>query len=173
MKSGHMVLDLKKIFDRCEEEGDCLLWQQGVNSHGIPFAQHLGKITNVRRLVLSFAKGVELSGSLVAIVRCGNKRCLNHEHILAMTRGSMVRRLAKAGMLDANSVCDRRRAASRTRPSNKINEQIAEQIRLDGGSQAQRALKFGVSQSLVAKIDRGVCWQPEAQGFSVFNMVAK
>lgn len=171
MKTGHIVLDLRKIADRCEEEGDCLIWQQGVNSHGIPFAQHNGRQQSIRRLVYQLAKGVELDGSILAIVKCGNSRCLNDGHILALSRGAFTRRMAKAGKMGVNSACDRRRIAAQNRPSNKINAAIAAQIRAASGSQMERAQQFGVSQSLVAKIDRGVCWAPLAAGSSIFNWV--
>lgn len=170
MKTGHIVLDLRKIADRCEEEGDCLLWQQGVNSHGIPFSQHNGKITNIRRLVYQLAKGIELDGSLLVVMKCENSRCLIHDHMLAISRMAFTRRMAKTGKMGVNSPCDRRRVAAQNRPSNKINAEIAAQIRAEPGTQMQRAKKFGVSQSLVAKIDQGTCWAPIAQGSSVFNM---
>lgn len=171
MKTGHIVLDMRKIEDRCEWHGDCLVWLQSVNGSGQPYASHDRKLVNVRRLVFQLTKGICLPKDLVVFMRCGNSRCLNSDHMLAMTRPTMNKRNAKAGLTRAVSACDGRIIAAKTRASNKINAEIADQIRCADGTVEQRAEAFGVSGSLVSKIDRYLAWAPIA-GASVFSMAA-
>src|SRR5574343_763991 len=158
MKTGHIVLDMRKIEDRCEWHGECLVWLQSVNGSGQPYSSHDRKLVIVRRLVFQLTKGICLPKDLVVFMRCGNSRCLNSDHMLAMTRPTMNKRNAKAGLTRAVSACDGRIIAAKTRASNKINAEIADQIRCADGTVEQRAEAFGVSGSLVSKIDRYLAW---------------
>jgi hypothetical protein len=81
-----MKFDLKTIRDRCEEEGDCWIWQQCVNSGGYPQASINGKQGQMVRRHAVLLSGRTLSGYRARVAdTCGNRLCCNPDHLRLRT----------------------------------------------------------------------------------------
>lgn len=171
MKTGHIVLTLALIRGRCESEGECLLWQQAVNTNGLPYAQHRGKVVNVRRLAWELANGEPLPRELVLGMSCGHSACLNLAHMQPMQRRQLQRKLAKAGKFSSPAARAARTAAARQRAV--LSMDAAREIRSSTERSADLAARFGVSLSTVQKVRQGIVWAESAvRQSSVFALAS-
>lgn len=75
-------MDLKKIRDRCREDGDCWIWAQAVNSTGYPQCSVNGKGgVLVKRLSLLASGKKPYRARCRVTSTCGEKLCCNPEHL--------------------------------------------------------------------------------------------
>lgn len=73
---------LKKIHDRCREDGDCWIWAQGVNSCGYPQFSHQGKGGQmVKRHVLMACGKKPIGKKNRATSICDKDLCVNPAHL--------------------------------------------------------------------------------------------
>lgn len=83
------------IFDRTIREGDCLIWQGGVQSRGYGVVFESGRVHLAHRVAYEAARGPIGAGMTIDHL-CRNKRCVNPNHLEVVTRGENVRRAAAA-----------------------------------------------------------------------------
>jgi hypothetical protein len=81
------IRTLDDLKARTAEVGDCWEWQCGYQNHGkTPAVVYIDKRMSGRRLALMLAKpGQKLDGKVV-IAKCGNHKCVNPDHMLALTK---------------------------------------------------------------------------------------
>jgi len=72
---------LKRIYDRCKREGECLIWQQHADSHGYGQICVGNKERLVHRLVLILESGQEGECALHTPIICHNPRCCQIKHL--------------------------------------------------------------------------------------------
>lgn len=77
-------------------EGGCLLWAGPYLTSGHPKAQWAGRSYPARRLLLELA-GRPLRAGQVASDTCGERTCMAEEHLVASTKGAVLRRLHASG----------------------------------------------------------------------------
>lgn len=148
---------LERVRARCIEIGDCWEWQGAMQSCGAtPTMRVGGNVIGVRRLLLQQA-GVDVEGK-TCTYKCGNKLCVNPDHLQAIGRSKLSRRNAKE-MKHSLNVLRRARLAERARAHSKLTRQLVEEIRAAEGRQADIAARYGVSQSLVSAIKRNAKWR--------------
>jgi hypothetical protein len=152
------VVQLKprKISARCQPDkfeallsalhsqtNDCVSWPFGGSGYGYSTVWFDGTTRRVHRLICEAAHGPQPTPKHVAAHSCGNNGCINPRHLRWATQSE--------NMLD--------REAHGTVPRGyKISEADAAEIRALKGqmSQWQIAKRFGITDSYVSAIHRGV-----------------
>ena len=91
---------IDRLKDRCriEPATGCWVWRQAKCGGGHPMIEiaELGKSLNVRRLMYLIAVGQIAKGRVVSTSRtCGEKDCVNPEHLQSIRRADLNRQIAK------------------------------------------------------------------------------
>lgn len=162
---------VKRIYDRCEEYGDCWEWQGAFQSKNItPTIHYERRVLAVRRLIAE-QQGHDMTDK-IATYKCGNQLCVNPDHIQVTTRKKLAKRMASELKYHSNPVRMKKLSDS-ARTRGKLTIEIVRQIREAPGSQRQIAAQFGISQATVSAILRGSSWReysnPFAQLFGAFK----
>lgn len=155
---------IDQINARCVEVGDCWEWQGAMQACGsTPTVRVKGKTIGVRRLLLQHL-GVNVRGK-VCTYKCGNALCVNPEHLEAIGRKKLSRRLVKETNYTAG-VLRKVKLAEKARHRSKLTIEIALEIRQAEGTQREIAARYGVSQATVSCIKRGATWKDYASPFA-------
>lgn len=160
------LLTLAMIYGRCEPVGEhCQIWTQATstkgNRPGTPYAQHGGKVVNLRRLVYELAHGEIPEGRNIR-PRCGHPQCLSEHCLEALTRRSWSRALARAGVYSTPDAHAARLAGMRRRDAHRMTMERARAIRAAEGTTADVARRFGISWKVAHNIRQGLSWKEEA-----------
>lgn len=139
------------------EEGNCWLWT-GSNTGGRPainMKQEDGSWRNENvRKVLFDELGKDTQGKYL-IPQCGDKLCVNPSHIIMLTKREHLKR-ANAKI----STITRRLASANTLKQNhKVNQQIANEIRLSNLPRKELASIYGIARRTVDDICNGTTWR--------------
>jgi hypothetical protein len=147
---------LKKIFDNCIKDADCLLWQGNTNPNGLP----VRKNKSLRRVVWRITRG-ELSPQQLVTVKCEHENCLG---CLALTTKS------KAA-IKANKPLDvrmRRRLSLQAtkRAASPITIDTVREIRASHESLAVLETRYGITKAMASKIRLNRVWREHASPFT-------
>jgi predicted XRE-type DNA-binding protein len=155
---------IDQINARCVEVGDCWEWQGAMQACGsTPVVRINQKTIGVRRLLLQHL-GVNVRGK-VCTYKCGNPLCVNPEHLEAIGRKKLSRRLVKETNYTAG-VLRKAKLADKARARGKLTAEIAQEIKQAEGTQREIAARYGVSQATVSAIKRGETWKDYANPFA-------
>ena len=77
---------LSDIEAQCNKEHGCWFWTALLNPAGYPLASYQGKPTLVHRLAYQMQSPREIDGSLSVKRTCGNKTCVNPDHMTLEVR---------------------------------------------------------------------------------------
>jgi hypothetical protein len=148
-KQRHITVHtIESLLARTEEVGDCLEWQ-GYTQNLSPQVSHNNKMRTVRQLIAEL-QGFEIKG-MMFVAKCGNPRCVNPEHIQAMTvKQHTAYACSKVDMSHPVRV-QKLRLAAQARGLCKIPEDELGAIFLDPRSCSEVAADYGVSKSLIAR----------------------
>lgn len=171
---------LGEILQDCEEVGGCLEWSGVYSTNGYPIycigalrRLHLRRVVfNMQRerTLLAPLQGKE-GQRLRVIMTCGNRRCLNPEHMVARTEREIQRQAAALGSYSTTSRRAAVTAGIRAKRKNlKCSMELAREIRASTEPQWVLADKHKLSRSMVGRIQRGELWRESAAGASVFNL---
>lgn len=154
------TISMKWIMQRCEEEGDCLLWKLGTNGVGHPrFTFRIGgECANrqLRRVVWALVGGRELQGKQVLTTTCGNPGCLNPAHLKVTTRAAVVKKMmSNPDVIRRVTVAN----AVRGRQSGKITMEQALLIRESTQPLSAIAQEYGISIARASKVRRNEAWR--------------
>jgi hypothetical protein len=152
-----IVLDLRQIYSRCQEDGDCLLWTQATSSHGTPYAQHNGSVTNVRRLTWTLQHDMPIRHKQQITSLCGNARCLSPDHLRARTVSEVHQAMADMGRYKS-SVSSAKKALAR-RNGSRWTMDTARDIRADERTLEAIAKHYGMSKANCWSIKAGRTWR--------------
>lgn len=147
------------IHSRCEEDGDCMLWQGSRDQGGRPKlsfkpAQGVCKTLQPRRLVWEQSKG-PIPKSLFVTVTCGNPLCLNPAHMELITKGEVIRRTAQNPATRAR----RHLAGLKRREESERDMELARQIRQSPKSGAQLSREMGIPATTISAIRLHKRWR--------------
>lgn len=162
---------LRWLRARTEHEGECWLWQPAVAGNGLPSASIQGSNSvNVRRWVFGCCCSSLVSGQEV-VPTCGNRLCLNPEHLKQVTRTQRFAQAKGRGAFTRKpqhiaAITAARRASAKYTP-----EQIEHVRRLasEDLSVAEIARRAGVGYDTAWTVCRGRAWKAGANGASVFS----
>lgn len=147
------ILDVIK--HKTVEVGDCLEWTGYVTKdYGYPFTSICGRGILVKRLV-AMRMGIDIDRFTITNT-CGNKLCVNPDHIKACTRRVLAKSCAQK--MNANPVGQRKRIIN-NRAKGKLSMEIANQIRAEVGmTKRSLAQKYGVDDNVISRILAGKSW---------------
>jgi hypothetical protein len=141
---------------RCEEEGDCLVWQLAVNQAGQPrytFRNEDGKNNCMQmRRVVWLAAGKRLRKSDLLTMKCGCQRCLNVEHMTLTTKREVISKMSRDPAVRAKKS---RELTIRKRATAKLDMEKARYIRASDKTLMVLAAELGVSAEAVSNVRRG------------------
>jgi hypothetical protein len=169
---------LKTVQDRCIEDGECWIWQQGVNSKGYPQACINGKGgLIVRRFVYENLMGRNLRKGFVVSSRCNNRLCCSPDCLVQKTRSEVLEGSYARGVRSVESEY-MARVLRHMRDKTfhvRLDFDKAREIRArlaQGETTAALSKEFGVGQSAIRDIRRNITWREQSSNASVFTWAA-
>lgn len=149
---------LDRVMSRVVEEEGCWVWR-GATQHvgATPVIRTKDGTVSVRRALLTEA-GRSLRRSQVATYQCGNFRCVLPAHTVVLSRSALsIRTNRMPGRHSSPALIAKLTQAARRRA--KLGPEQVAAIRAAEGTQKEIAARYGISQSHVSSIRRGVVWQ--------------
>ena len=151
---------IRRIRNLVTEEGDCWIWHGAMQSNStVPMIRYGNGTMSVRRAIL-VDRGATVT-NLQATYTCGNPLCVNPEHVEAVRRGTLQKRIA-ARRTEAEEILRGRNIALAIRANGKRIKrslEFAREIRAAEGTQREIAQRYGSTQSEVSEIKRGLKWK--------------
>lgn len=138
---------------RCLEEGDCLIWQGGLDGHGRPQCRHGGKTRYVRRVMRELTDGKPVPRNRVVAAECGNVLCVSpacSEVATDKRRGE----LASARGAYTSAAKTARMVVTKAARS-QFDETIIARVRQHPGPSTKAAAEAGMSVNHAKAIRRG------------------
>lgn len=74
------------IHERSKFEGDCLIWQKSVTTHGLPQYVYEGKNIQVHKYMYEKSNDAIVDKNHVVKQTCGNTKCINPLHLIYKTK---------------------------------------------------------------------------------------
>lgn len=162
--------------ERCDEVGECLVWNQSTNSNGTPTAWHEGKGgASVPRIVFAMSKGWTLDDlkGLRVWATCQTPGCLKEDHLRAGTyRSHRAWQQSKGMLVRGPSAIAAMTASVRARPTTKGSMPTARAVRAmraAGASFNACGDAHGMSGDMARKIVNNLCWREAMPGSSAFT----
>lgn len=147
-------IDEKFLRDRSYEFGDCWIWTQGTNGAGYPQVKVPGGTAQlVRRLAAAVGGKPPAKGQPVTTT-CGEKLCVNPEHMKPSTKKAIGKAAAARGAFSGLSRAGKIAGARRAGLVKLTDEQVAE-IRASDDTDKVLGEAYGVKSYYVARIRRG------------------
>lgn len=171
MKSSSLTKAI--MVARCCEDGDCLIWQRGVDESGAPVMAVDRQSARARRVMYEICIGPVPAGKNV-IATCWNKLCIEPSHLKAVTKTEQMQQASEHGRLFSTSRTIKNMRTKRATSAKLTAEQVQEMRarRVDGETLAALAAAYGVHLSRVHKIVTGQAWRDFAVNNSIFNLRA-
>lgn len=145
---------LARILARCEEEGDCLLWQGGCTKvGGRPIISFRSGCRYVRTLMYEIAHASAPPAGMVLAPRCRNPACVSRKCVRPITVQALRRLDAARGAYSSPAANAARVLVARRRV--RIPEQVVQRVRAFEGTSAQAAQATGVSLAHTKAIRAG------------------
>lgn len=130
--------------------GDCWEYAGTINRYGYGQFHHRGKTIRAHRAMYEIANGKIPYGFLVCHT-CDNRKCVNQNHLYAGTHADNYNDARKRGRLNPPR-SDNHHAA-------KLNARDIPEIRGSNLSQRKLAKIYGVSQTTISELRRGLTWK--------------
>lgn len=168
------TLTWRQLIMRCTEEGECLLWNQGLVSSGYPQARIDGRSQLVSRYVYVHLLGKEVRKGYVLTTRCENKLCLAPCCLMQVTYSERLKRTYATGARSAATEYASRQRRAVEQGIAKCSLEIAEDIRANRMHvpSKQLAAELGVGRTAVDDMKAGRTWRRPQHVNSIFNLGA-
>lgn len=140
---------MNRFWSKVDKSGDCWEWIAGKSSTGYGKFCFNGKMTSAHRIAYLFHYGF-LVHNILILHRCGNRGCVNPEHLYAGTHKDNYRDMVHHGRLAVFRGEDN--------PSSKLTESQVALIRASNLSTRKIGKIFGVGSATVSRIRRGIDW---------------
>ena len=160
----------KDIRDRCEEVGECWIWQQGTTSNGYPQVKLRGRGVQLVRRIAAEIAGKKLSPKQPVETTCWEKLCVNPAHMRPTTRSAIGKQAAQRGAFSSPTRAAKI-AAARRASGVKLSDEQVDEIRESSDPGPLLAKKYGVHRSYIVKIRRGEVMRDYGNPF--FGLMAR
>ncbi|MBV8666768.1 MAG: HNH endonuclease [Burkholderiaceae bacterium] len=147
---------ITRLLEKATWKDSCLVWRGGFARSGYGTFHFGGKTQSTHRVSYMLHKG-EIPDGMVVMHTCDNRLCINPEHLIIGT--------SKDNAVDMNIKGRNAQISGISHHKARINADLANSIRARyipydraNGSSAL-AREFGVSQSCVHAVLRGVTWK--------------
>lgn len=152
---------LERVYANCIPDAmGCMIWTGAVRwaCHNPSIRKEGGNSVSLRRYMLEVANGKKPSHKLVATYTCGNKKCVKLEHTAAVTRTVLQTRV-NSEMNAIEKLRKAKRSSVKRRIYAKLTPEIVQAIKESSEPQKLVAKRYGVVQSTISQIKRGVTWK--------------
>jgi hypothetical protein len=154
-----MPIELPKTLDRIKrdivEEGECWIWTGSLGGRSkvpqIKIGGRAGTVMAVRRLVACIKLGRWLESHEYVSNTCGEKNCVNPDHVKITTPKQKAKLAAERG---AFSRPDRAAKVIASRVNQKASDEVIQQVR-NAPTAAEAARITGLSRGYCARIRSG------------------
>lgn len=140
-----------KIELNTRESGDCLIWTGPVIQGGAPVVTVDRKKLYVKRHYLQLT-GMVL-GKKLATSSCANQLCVNHDHLVALTKTQLAKRTAASGAWSTPAI--KARVAQGLRARSKLSQESVLAIRTSDEPVKVLAARHDISEAYAYMIRRG------------------
>ena len=151
-------ITLDHLRSYCDTSTGCWIWGGATNQIGYPIIKNGKRGCLLARREAARLAGMVLQGKEPVTTTCGNRLCLNPEHLQKSTTQAIAKAAALRGAYStkarAQAIAERRRA----RPVAKLTMEQAREIRASADSGPVLAERYGVNRSLINGIKRGEAW---------------
>lgn len=152
-------MTLDDIKARCEEVGDCWIWQGATSQTGYPIVKVNGEGCRLVRRVVLGLKGVCLKKRQPTVTTCNDKLCVCPNHVKSSNPSSVGRMAAKRGAFSSPARGAKIAKVRRAAADAKLTEEQAREIRMSPESGPALAARYGVNRSRIQAIKRGAAWK--------------
>lgn len=164
----------KYLADRTVKKGECWIWQQCVDkASDLPIVSVEGKKNlKVRRWAYQKVNGITLTRKKRVIATCLTPRCVNPDHLEAMTHTSFTAFMVQHGRMQGSATWrrDQITATRAKRSPLTMADAVAIRQRRDAGELCTvLAKEYGVAHATISKIHRGIRWKDITPVASVFT----
>lgn len=147
----HTIESLK---ERTIDDAGCWIWT-GYHGNKVPNVFHNGKMVQVRKVICELL-GKTLPKTVYLNVSCGHGSCVNPDHMKIYTRQQHMDAIRKIAHQSKTRIANVQK--HKREHNSKINEQIAQDIRLSDESGPVLAERYGISRTLISRIRRNMVW---------------
>lgn len=145
------VHTLETLLAKTEDYGNCMEWT-GYYQNRTPFASHNGVLTSVRKMIAEF-NGMEVPEGHFVGTTCGNKRCVNPDHLAVRSMKDHATMMAfKVDHTSLLKLAKQQKAAQKRRV---LTDEQVMSVMMDPRESRVIADELGVSKSLVCRIRNG------------------
>lgn len=165
MSEAQNTLEIMRIIESTEPDGNCIIWTGAVGNSGHPIYKPTGRraCALVRREVYRLG-GRTLSARKPIDTTCGDKLCVNDAHLAQSTISKIAKKAAARGAW--TGLARSMRIAMAKRGKMKLTEQTAREIRNSTETGPVLAARYGVNRTLVTNIKRGTAWKDYSSPFA-------
>lgn len=158
-------MTLEEIKARCDEVGECWIWNGAVSSTGYPIAKIDGKCQLVRRVAFGFKLGsAKLLPRQPVVAKCDDKRCVNPACLKASSTQEVSQIAGKAGKMSSLAKGAKIAAFKRANMA-KITMDVARSIRMSTETGPVLAARYKIDKALVNRIKNGGAWRDYSNPF--------
>jgi len=140
---------------RSVECGDCWIWSQSYTSSGIPLVSKKDGGVPVRRLIARDILKKDMPPGSVAASSCHERKCVNPEHTLVLTRAKLLVR----SRANTNQAIRNAKIAQAKRKRAKLTPEAVADIKSRQETSLVYAARYGVHHTMVSKIWCGGAWK--------------
>jgi len=161
MKAAKVELpdvSMDRILGRTRQCGDCMEWAGYAIGGKTPQIRVDYKCWPVRRLVYQLVHGVVASRLWIGC-KCKNPLCVNPDHLVARTRGTVFKGAVR-------TIAHRNNIATARRQGGKITKEMVDEIRSSSESNGELAKRLGVTHSHISAIRFGKRWREYSSPFA-------
>jgi hypothetical protein len=155
---------LALILSRCDEVGECWIWNGALDGHGRPQKRHEGKTVYVRRLVRALTDGQAVASDKVVPASCGCKLCVSPACSRTTTTKQKAQMAAKRGAY--SNPAKIAKMMLQKRAASHISDELVAMIRAADGPCTRISAETKVSLSHVKAIRRGAARREMNSPFS-------
>ena len=145
--NGELLKFLERSLD--QDTDVCIDWPYGRTQGGYGMCTYKGRMWLAHRLILTLAEGPPPDETLQAAHNCGNRGCVNPQHL----------RWATAAENQADRIDHGTKLEGECHPSSKLTESDVIQIRSDPRPQRVIAADYAVRQTQIGRIKNRQSWR--------------
>ncbi len=141
------------ILTRTKAEGECLLWTNKTAPGQSPRLYVAGERLYVRPLIWKEMKGFAPPADRRVTTTCGNRLCVNPEHLTLASPATISKREGRKGTY--SSPAKSRKIALQLRAKSGLTDEAVREIRYGSDPAQDLAARYSISKTYVNMIRRG------------------
>lgn len=150
-RTTHTIESLKA---KTIDDAGCWIWQ-GYYGNKVPSVYQDGTMKPVRKVIASLL-GKQLPKRVFIHSSCENSSCVNPDHYKIYTEKQHMAVILKKSHQSLTRAANVQRYKRKNNA--KLNEHIAQEIRLSDETNASLARKYGVNKTVISKVRRNLSW---------------